>query len=75
MLTTQQAASMLNVSRPYLIKLLDAEEIPHQMAGTHRRIPLRDLRSYRLNQTKASVAALDELVSQAEEMGISYQPS
>lgn len=74
MLTTQRAASMLNVSRPHLIKLLDLGEIPHQKVGTHRRISLRDLRSYRLKQTKASAAALDELVSQAEEAGMGYQP-
>lgn len=71
-LTTQQAASFLNVSRPYLIKLVQAGEIPHQMVGTHRRILLRDLRDYRQQQADVSAAALDELVAEAEELGLGY---
>lgn len=68
-LTTQQAADLLNVSRPYLIKLLDEGKIPFTMTGTHRRIPLDALMKYRAVMKEEQRAALRELTQLHEEMG------
>ena len=57
-LTTQQAADLLGISRPTLIKLLDNDQIPHQRIGTHRRLQLRDVLDYREQRRAAQYAAL-----------------
>ena len=58
-LTTQQAADLLGVSRPTLIKLLGDQQIPYERIGTHRRIQLRDLLTYREQRRAAQYAALE----------------
>jgi excisionase family DNA binding protein len=69
MLTTQQAADMLNVSRPYLIGLLESGQIPHTMVGTHRRVPFEALLEYQRDDYQRRRAAADELTRLGEELG------
>ena len=60
-LTTQQAADLLGISRPTLIALLDDNKIPHTMVGTHRRMMLDDVLTYRESRKEAQYAALAAL--------------
>ncbi len=69
-LTTQQAAEFLNVSRPYLIKLLESEQIPFRRVGTHRRIRFRDLRLYKSQDDLKRRQAADELTQLSQELGL-----
>ncbi|RJO77251.1 DNA-binding protein [Nocardia panacis] len=68
--TTQQAADILNVSRPYLVKLLDAGEIEYRKVGSHRRIKAASLAAYRHQSEVESRRAADELTELTEEMGL-----
>lgn len=69
-LTTVEAAEMLGVSRPHLVKLLEQGAMPHRMVGSHRRVRLVDVLAYRDHQDEKSRRALDELTAQAEELGL-----
>jgi excisionase family DNA binding protein len=71
-LTTQEAADFLNVSRPYLIGVLERDELSHRKVGTHRRIAFRDLLAYREQSLARGKAALDALGTQAQELGLDY---
>lgn len=71
-LTTVEAAELLNVSRPHLIKLVDGGALPFRMVGTHRRLRLVDVLAYRDSQDAAAREALDELTRQAEDLGLYY---
>jgi excisionase family DNA binding protein len=70
-LTTHQAARFLNVSRPYLVRLLDDNKIPHRKVGTHRRVRLEDLLNYKEATKIESEKAKEELakISQENDMG------
>lgn len=69
-LTTQQAADMLNVSRPFLIGLLDAGEIEYRTVGTHRRITASSLLEYKRRDDHRRRQAADELTQLGQEMGL-----
>ena len=71
-LTTQQAADMLNVSRPYLVKLLESGKIRFHKTGRHRRIRFDDLMEYMRRMDEESRKAADELTAQAQELVMGY---
>jgi excisionase family DNA binding protein len=71
-LTTQQAADLLNVSRPHLVKLLDAGDIPHHKTGSHRRVYFEDLMRYRDVRDAERRRALQELTRKSAEYGLDY---
>lgn len=69
-LTTQEAAELLNVSRPYLIKLLEQGKLPYRMVGTHRRIRFGDVMVYRGQIAAEREAALEEMASISRTEGL-----
>ena len=71
-MTTQQAADFLNVSRPYLITLLEKGELRYTKVRTHRRIQFKDLMAYKDKTGKQSLDAMDELVKIAQESNLGY---
>jgi len=71
-ITTQQAADMLNVSRPHVVKLLEEGELPFHKVGTHRRIKLKDLEAYRASMEKEREEALTELTRISQELDLDY---
>lgn len=70
--STQQAADMLKVSRPHLVKLLEEGEIPFKKVGTHRRIELNNLIAYEKRLKENRIEKLDFLAKQAQDLNLGY---
>lgn len=72
-LTTQEAADLLNVSRPHLVKQLESGALPFHKTGKHRRIRFLDLMTFKGAQEQRSAAAMAALAQQALEMQMGYE--
>jgi len=69
-LTTQQAAGMLGVSRPFFVRLLESGKLPYHLTGTHRRVYLKDLLAYKQHRDRERHEALKRMAQEAEDAGI-----
>lgn len=72
-LTSQEAADLLNVSRPHLVKMLEEGAIPFTKTGRHRRIRFSDLMAFKQRREDESQEAMDALARQAQELGMGYE--
>ncbi len=71
-LTTQQVADFLQVSRPFLVKLLESGEIPFRKVGKHRRVRFEDAISYKQAIDAKRLQTLEKLAAQAQELNLGY---
>ncbi|MCE4547235.1 MULTISPECIES: helix-turn-helix domain-containing protein [unclassified Caballeronia] len=70
--TTVEAAHFLNVSRPFVIKEIEAGRLPHRMVGTHRRVAFGDLMAYANRMRERQESALDRMADNARDLGLDY---
>ena len=71
-LSTLEAAQMINVSRPFLIKEMEAGRLAFHRVGSHRRIALEDLEAFRVKMQARQVDALQRMADNAAELGLDY---
>jgi excisionase family DNA binding protein len=71
-LTTQQAADFLNVSRPFVVKLIEEKKLPCRKVGTHRRVLFEDLVEFKRKTNEERAKTLDELAKQAQDLDMGY---
>lgn len=71
-ISTQQAAEILNVSRPHVIKLLEKGEIPYKKVGSHRRILLQDILEFEAKHKKKRTKQLNRLAKEAQKLKLGY---
>lgn len=71
-LTTMEVAHFLNVSRPFVVKEIEAGRLPHRRVGTHRRVAFEDLMQYARQMRERQEAALERLADSARDMGLEY---
>src|SRR5580700_7228168 len=69
-ITTQQAAELLNVSRPYVVGMIDRGELPVRMVGNQRRLPLKDVLAYKAENRAKRLETLQELAAQDQKLGL-----
>ena len=72
-MTTQEAADLLNVSRPHLVKLLEDGVLPFHKTGKHRRVRFADLMLFKGQRDHASEQAMEELTKQAQALRMGYE--
>ncbi len=71
-LTTRQAADILNVSRPFVIQLIETNQLPHRMVGTHRWVLFKDVIDFKIRNREARMKVLEELAAEAQEFDMGY---
>ena len=72
-LSTQEAANLLNVSRPHLVSLLEKGSLPFRKVGSHRRVQAKDVLEYKANIDQLRLATLNELTAFSQEQGMGYE--
>ncbi|MCZ6805035.1 MAG: helix-turn-helix domain-containing protein [Proteobacteria bacterium] len=71
-LSTQEAANILNVSRPFLVRLLEEGAIPHHKVGSHRRVLAKDVTEYKQRIDTERMKSLDTLSSESQDLEMGY---